>query len=104
MPLDAIATARDSDGQILTPQDPWANITQSDVSTLDANFGIKQVKEQGITQSVQSNGQPVSDETWLAFEQTAQTISEDRANGSLSGNLTEAALKNFISSRRNIYT
>jgi hypothetical protein len=101
MPLDAIATARDSDGQILTPQDPWANITQSDVSTLDAKFGIKQVEEQGITQSVQSNGQPVADETWLDFEQTAQTISEDRANGSLSGSITEVAIRKFISSPGN---
>jgi hypothetical protein len=98
MPLDAIATARDSDGQILTPQDPWANITQSDVTTLDAKFGIKQVQEQGITESLQTNGQPIEDQTWIAFEQTAQTISEDRANGSLSGNLTETVLNNFISS------
>ncbi len=98
MPLDAIATAKDSDGQILTPQDPWANITQSDVTTLDAKLGIKQVQEQGITESLQTNGQPIEDQTWIAFEQTAQTISEDRANGSLSGNLTETALNNFISS------
>jgi hypothetical protein len=98
MPLDGIATARDSSGQILTPQDPWANITQNDVSTLDAKFGIKQVQEQGVTLSLQNNGQPVEDNTWIAFEQSAQTISEDRANGSLSGSLTESALNNFISS------
>jgi hypothetical protein len=64
------------------------NLTQSDLSVLQAAFGFTPNEEP-------TSGQSINAEAWNAFQKMSAVISYNRGNGSLQGNLTATEFSNL---------
>ncbi len=73
---------------VMTPAEMAPNLTQSDLSVLQAAFGFTPNEEP-------TSGQSINAEAWNAFQKMSAVISYNRGNGSLQGNLTATEFSNL---------